>query len=177
MRSTEDAPGEREVRYYPPRWRHVIKEKTYTRLPPKLQRIYRETVSAFNRQIYTLAAAGLRALVEGICTDRRIKSGLVPDFDPSTRKPKRDSSGNVVLRRSKNLDGKIEGMAEGGIITKNHVKVLHEFRFLGNEAVHDLQMPSVENLEVAINIMEHTITHVYELSKEAAKIRKRVPKH
>jgi len=56
----------------------------------------------------------LRALLEGICQDKRIKG--------------------------KNLKAKIEGL-KSLLPNKNIIRNLHHFRFMGNEAIHELAAP------------------------------------
>ena len=51
-------------------------------------------------------------------------------------------NGTKVVKRFKNLEGKIAGLYEKGFLTKKSSTILHEHRFLGNEAVHELSQPS-----------------------------------
>src|SRR5690349_7308832 len=59
-----------DCKYYPKRIKHDVAGKHFLKLPPKLDRIYRETIQAFNNGTDVLCAAGLRALIEGICVDK-----------------------------------------------------------------------------------------------------------
>ncbi len=43
--------------------------------PEILDRLYRETIDAFNNSSFLFCAGGLRALVEGICADRGVTDG------------------------------------------------------------------------------------------------------
>ena len=50
-------------------------------LPPRLRGLHREVIDAFNQELFTLCAVGIRALVEGACLERGIEGGQVPVFD------------------------------------------------------------------------------------------------
>jgi len=123
-------------------------------LPRNLEIIYRETVDAYNFGLRTLCAGGLRALLEGICKNQNITSGQVK------------SKTTGIFEKRSNLEGKIEGMSQEGLITIGQSKILHGHRYLGNEALHDLQRPSTDELEVAIDIVEHILLGIYELPQK-----------
>lgn len=62
-----------------------------------------EMLECFNGGMPTLCAAGLRALIEGVCVDRNVLDGLVAiEMD----------DGTVVTKRRKDLLGKISGLSE-----------------------------------------------------------------
>jgi hypothetical protein len=46
-----------------------IHRKNFKHIPDKINRIYQETVEAFNNRLDVLCATGLRSLMEGICDD------------------------------------------------------------------------------------------------------------
>ena len=140
--------------------------KFFADAPERLDQLYRDTIDAFNNQSLLLCAGGLRALVEGICANRGIVDG-----------PLRDSAtGDYVVRedrivRSSQLVGKIEGLAENGILTPQQVAALHEHRYLGNRALHELETPDTATLEVAINLIEHTMAALYDVPAQANALR------
>ena len=149
---------------YPETNERTIGIKTFLNVPSHLSRLYREVVDAYNQRLYTLAAAGLRATIEGICTHKNIRKGPVNCSTPS---------GSIVKQKS-SLEGKIEGLRSKGFISKLHAEALHQHRFLGNEALHELERPSGDELRLSIEIMEHTLENVYEMSDklEELKLRK-----
>jgi hypothetical protein len=159
---TEEDGGARTV-IYPKRSKNTVAERSFPDLPPDLKRIYRETIDCFNNESYTLAAAGLRALIEGLCSELGVKDG-------PTEKGK----------RSDNLVGKINGLAEKRYLTDTDAEALHEHRILGNEAVHKLSQPSMEEIRLAIKIVEHALSATMEIpslqaalrSKRASRIKK-----
>ena len=152
---------ERTEQIYPPRSADSLQAKTISCVPHDIMRIYRETIDAFNVDAVTLCAGGVRTVVEAICADREIADG------PLQRK----KGGKTVTVRRKNLEGKIEGLREKGFVTVDHANVLHETRLFGNEAVHELERPARETLKSAVEIMEHTLENMYELSMKARSLR------
>lgn len=145
--------GER-VTLYPKRSNNTISVKEFWEVPNNLRRIYRESIDCYNNNSFTLTAAGLRALIEGLCAELKIKDGpkLVT---------KRD--GSQEIERLDNLEGKISGLHEKGYLTERNAGVLHEHRFMGNNAVHELSYPSRDELTLAIEIIEHTFDAIFEM--------------
>jgi hypothetical protein len=43
-------------------------------------------------------------------------------------------------------------------------------RFMGNEAVHELQAPPLEQVKTALDVIEHMFDGVYELDEKAAEL-------
>lgn len=140
---------------YPLRGKEVLPIKTFISVPYKIRGIYREMIDAYNNGMFVLCSGGLRATIEGICNAEGIKDGPV--------EIKKKGGGTTITRR-KDLSGKISGLHEKGLLTKQHAEMLHEHRFLGNEALHSLDQPSKEELQIAIEIVEHTLDNIYELT-------------
>lgn len=148
---------------YPKRAIECLPLKTFHNTPRVISRIYREIIDSYNNEIYTLCAAGLRAIVEGICANQGIEDGPVEV---------EKNDGSKIIQRKKDLQGKISGLHEKGILTQKSSEILHEHRFLGNEAVHELHQPSSEELTLAIEIIEHTIESLYEIPKKAISLQR-----
>jgi hypothetical protein len=142
MRDTE---GEHvyELSYHPPRSGSTLRAKVFRQLPSGLNAIYKEAVAAFNHRLFITCAAGLRALIEGICEDRGIKG--------------------------RNLEKRIDGLESA--LPKNIVQSLHGFRFMGNEALHRLTAPNATNLRLAIDVSEDLLNFLYELDYKASLLR------
>lgn len=145
---------------YPKRGPNSITIKSYSNISNLLKSLYRETVDAFNNEQLILCCGGLRALIEAICLDKAVKGNIV-----------KNRKGQDVLKT--NLEAKIEGLAESGYLTKDNAKSLHELRFLGNEALHELEKPGVDELKLAIEIIELTIENIYELQHKAMNLKKK----
>ena len=95
--------------------------------------------------------------MEGICAATGVKKGTV----------EKEKKGTMVKQQSTSLDGKISGLREKGHLTKNNAEVLHAHRCLGNDALHELQMPSVDELRLGIEIVEHVLVELYEIQDKA----------
>jgi Domain of unknown function (DUF4145) len=136
--------GQEEFSYFPARSQDELSAKPYSRLKPKLAAIYIESIACYNSRALILCASGLRALLEGICEDKRIKG--------------------------KNLKGKIEGL-KARLPNKNIIRNLHHFRFMGNDAVHKLAAPKTAELALAISVIEDLLNFFYELDYKASRLR------
>lgn len=154
-------PWEQEL--YPKRTLQSLAIRKLMNTPQNIKKIYRETIDGFNNDQTILCSGGLRAIIEGICKDRGIQEGTVKTKEGGTK-------------TSRGLDGKIEGLAANGFLTNGNAEILHELRFLGNKALHELSSPSSEELKMAIEIVEHTLDNIYELQHKAAKLRAAIVK-
>jgi hypothetical protein len=143
---------------YPPRIKRAAKH--FANLDARLENIYQETIEAFNNNSFVLCAGGLRTLVEGICADQNIVDG--PKRNHTNGEYERDRNTGEI-RRKDTLDCKIEGLAERNILTERQAHSLHEHRYLGNMALHELEMPRKETLESAITIVEHILEDLYSI--------------
>jgi hypothetical protein len=133
-----------EFEYFPKRSQHSLIAKYYSKLKPQLRAIYQEAITCYNEKALILCTAGLRALLEGICQDRKIK-------------------GN-------NLKAKIEGL-KAILPNKNIIRNLHHFRFMGNDAVHELTAPKPTEVALAIGVIEDLLNFFYELDYKASQLR------
>ncbi|MBN8685004.1 MAG: DUF4145 domain-containing protein [Chitinophagales bacterium] len=142
---------------------------TKTDIPKKIFNLYKEVIDTYNRKLKVLCSAGIRAIIEGICNDRGVNFGSVIEYDKKGV-PKLDLDGVIKRKKSSNLDGKIEGLVELGLLLKPNANSLHELRFLGNEAVHQLEKPSEEELKLAIEIIENTLESIYVIKHKGEKL-------
>ncbi|MBV5346732.1 DUF4145 domain-containing protein [bacterium] len=160
----EGADGATE-RLYPKRSPNAINPQLFYNVPSNLRRIYGELVDCFNNESPTLCAAGLRALVEGICAQQGVVDG--PVEMPA-------KGGGTQMVRKNNLEGCISGLQEKGLLTQTSAQTLHEHRYLGNAAVHELARPSEDELRLAIEIIEHTLQQLYELPEKAEELKRAI---
>lgn len=116
-------------------------------IPDSVWKMYMETVDALNANIRTLAGGGLRATVEGICIANGIKDG--------------------------NLQNKIDELAKQNLLTKSQAELLHEERYLGNAALHELETPSFQDIEDGLGIVEGLINTIYILPSKAKRLKDR----
>jgi len=136
---------------------HIIESKEFEHIPAHLDALYHEVINSFNNGSGILCAVGLRALIEGICIDKGIIKGP-------------NDKGKIV----KTLDGKINAMKS--IVPENITKNLHGFRFMGNDAVHQLAMPPITDLALAITIAEDILNIVYDLNYTTSRLFQRTNK-
>jgi hypothetical protein len=147
---------------YPPRDGTTLIAKEFHSVPRNLKLIYGEIIICFNAGASTLCAAGLRAAIEGLCVAQGVEKGTVTKQKPD---------GTLTTSTSNNLEGKIAGLHEKGLLTKRNAEILHEHRFLGNQAVHDLSRPSDDDLRTAIEIVEHVFEALYEIPEKGDVLR------
>lgn len=126
--------------YHPKRTHSVRPIKYFVKLPPKLIVLYREIITSLNENLRLLCAAGLRALIEGVCADKGIQG--------------------------RTLESKIEGMKT--LLPESIVKNLHGFRFIGNRAVHELEAPQSGDLILAVEVIEDILNFLYALDYKAS---------
>ena len=127
---------------YPKRAKSDLPHKSFKQLNKKLSMIYREVIDSYNNDLRILCAVGLRALLEGICADKQIAG--------------------------KTLQEMITGLRS--CLPPNIVDSLHSLRFMGNDAIHDLQPPQRPELSLAIEVVEDLLNFLYELEYKAKKL-------
>jgi hypothetical protein len=157
----EEGPNINEL-IYPKRTSDTWNIKDFFNIPYNLRRIYRETIDCYNNENLTLCGAGVRALVEGLCKENNVIDGEIEITK---------TDGSIVKKRVDNLQGKINGLYEKGKLTKENAEILHEHRFLGNTAIHDLSAPTKEELNLAITIIEHVFDTLYEIPEKATQLK------
>ncbi|EPT8338435.1 DUF4145 domain-containing protein [Enterobacter hormaechei] len=148
------------VTLYPKRSETTRTPKTFLEVPRRLRNLYIESVDTFNNDSYILTAAGLRALIEGLCAELKIKDGPV----------ERTEKGVTKIVRARNLEGKIAGLKEKGILTAAGAVFLNEHRFMGNEAVHSLRKPSREDISLAFDLIEHCFETIFVMPAKASEL-------
>jgi hypothetical protein len=117
--------------------------KNFYEIPTKIRIVYLETLEALKANCYLLAAVGLRAVIEAVSIDQKIAG--------------------------KNLEQKINNLSKNRLITDNDANRLHGIRFLGNDSVHEMEVPNEAKLSIALNIVEHLINNLYLIDIEANK--------
>lgn len=134
-----------ESTLHPKRARRDWPVKRFRQLDEKLASIYREVIESFNAELSILCAVGLRALLEGVCADK-------------------GATGRHLVEKINELEEHLPS---------NIVESLHSFRFMGNEAAHELQAARQGDLRLAIEVMEDLLNYLYELDYKARTLRER----
>lgn len=140
-----------DIEIYPDREFLKIDIKNYYRTPATIRALCKETICAYNKDLFFLCAAWLRAIIEAICTEKNILSG--PAKDQKTGE----------LKKRKNLEGRINELAKVGLLTNKQANILHQQRFLGNDALHEFIPSSSETLKIAIEIVDYILYTLYEI--------------
>lgn len=142
---------EEKIIYYPKRSNRMISPilNSY-HAPPKVRKIYLETVDAYNNEQQILCAIGIRAIIEAICLEE-----------------------NIV---ESDLKKQIEGLINNGIVTKKLGEGLQENRLLGNESAHELASFRDYELLAGINLMEAVIENHYAINEKIETLKSRKPK-
>lgn len=110
-------------------------------LPTDVERIYSETLKAINSNQPVLSGIGIRALIETIAKER--KAG------------------------GKDLMEKIDDLVIQGVLTKDGAEIFHKLRILGNTAAHEVKPHSRDQLNLALDVVEHLLQGVYILPLHA----------
>lgn len=116
-------------------------------LPDSVKHIYLETITAFNAGALTLAGGGLRAIVEAICINQKVSG--------------------------QNLQKKIDNLVAKELLAKPQAELLHEERYIGNVALHELLPPAKQEIEDGLVIVEGLINTIYILPLRAKRLREK----
>ncbi|WP_417786285.1 DUF4145 domain-containing protein [Tenacibaculum sp.] len=103
--------------------------------PKKIKIIYSETIKAFKAGSYILTAGGLRAIIEALC--------------------------NYLKIRKDSLEERINLLHKKGHLTVSESKRLHSIRFLGNDALHEIEIPKKQHLSILLEIINHLLTNLF----------------
>lgn len=142
----EDGDPETSVRVFPsPSGRRSAAQRLQG-LPDPVGRIYNETVIAFSASARTLAGGGLRAIVEAVCLQKRIPGA--------------------------NLQKRIDALASAGLLAQAQADLLHEERYLGNAALHEMDEPALKDIEAGLEIIETLLSTIYIAPMQAARLRR-----
>jgi len=112
---------------------------------PGVGRVYGETIAAFGAGAPILTGAGLRAIVEAICIQQKAKG--------------------------KDLQERIDALVETRLLAKPQADLLHEERYIGNSALHEIDPPSDKHLSLGLEIIEGLLNAIYVLPTKAGELR------
>ena len=126
-----------------------LKNDIYS-LPGKLRPIYTETIEALNNNFLILAGVGLRAILETICKDKKATG--------------------------KDFYHKIDDLVTKTILTPDGSKILHKIRALGNESAHAVKAQKIEQLRLAIEVIENCLQSIYILPSKSKQVFKETKK-
>jgi len=113
--------------------------KMFQHLDNKLNAIYLEIIKSHNLKLEIITAMGLRALLEGICLEE-----------------------NITDKVAYNLTGKVAELESSGNIPSGIIGGLTSLKFLGDDAAHSLNSSDLRSINLAIDLLEALLTHLYE---------------
>lgn len=122
---------------YPERAGNFIASRKIIGVPVMIFKAYQEVNDCYNNELRILCAGGLRVIVEAICNHFEIKGNTLGD--------------------------RINGLSNSKLLSTKSAQALHIHKFVGNFALHRLDMPEKEELKAAIEIVEHTLIELFEL--------------
>lgn len=112
-------------------------------LPLGIGGIYGETNKAIDNEQSILAAIGIRAILEAVCTDLGVNG---------------------------NLKDQIEELKKRALVTAEGAQLLHTLRDLGNDAAHRVKRYSTDHLLLAIKVIDHLLEGTYLIPPEMARL-------
>ncbi|WP_366162646.1 DUF4145 domain-containing protein [Bacillus infantis] len=138
--------------------RHKRQPKKFEHAPENISSLYNQIIESFNNRHMILAISGLRTLLEGICSHLGIKKGFIYD---DKRNKILNKEGQPV--RSKNLGARINELVDQGHIIFAQALVLHKVKDIGNNAIHDIEVPKLGTIKDIISIVEDVMNSIFEL--------------
>jgi len=138
----EQERGFEENKYYPHSINGHSTIDNYYYIPDKIRVVYLETLEAIKSNCYLLSGVGLRAIIEAIALEQ-----------------------NIIGR---NLEQKINNLLRNKLITEKDAHRLHSIRFLGNDSVHEMEVPKESKIRIALSIAEQLLNNLYLIDIEAS---------
>ena len=138
--------------------RYWVEKQSFNNIPESIDQLYLQVIDVYNKGYFLLAMIGIRTIIEAICLDVGIESGILRDEYKEIKLNKKNKP-----ITSDSLEGKIFGLYEQGMIIWDQTLILQKIRDYGNAAVHEIKSPSITILKSAIQIVEQLLNNVYEL--------------
>lgn len=136
-----------------------IEPKTFRYTPENIKNLYYQIVESFNKNYSILCAAGLRTLIEGICTHLNIKKGYLYDNNGNKIPDKKDN----IVRKHETLGGRIFELYDKKLILFPQALILQKVVTFGNLALHEMTSPNYFALMEIIRIVEKVLDDIFEL--------------
>lgn len=137
---------------------YQIEIRYFKHAPEIIIHLYEQIVESFNNKHLILCTSGLRTLIEGICSQLKIKKGYLYD-EEGTKLPNQEG----VIKKSETLGGRIFELYERGLILFPQALILQKVKGIGNEAIHEIIVPNVRTIKEIIIILEKVMYDIYEL--------------
>jgi hypothetical protein len=135
--------------FYPSRIAGRSEMRGANLLGPGVYRIYKETHAALCNKLPVLASIGIRTIVEAVCKE---KTGT-----------------------SERLYEQIDALVSLGLVTAEGAQILHNLRFMGNQAAHEVKAHTEEELNAAFDVTEYLLRGVYVIPQLATRLPRTTP--
>ncbi|KZZ85638.1 hypothetical protein AS29_003355 [Bacillus sp. SJS] len=135
-----------------------ITPQEFRNVPKNLSNLYDQIIESYSFKHAILCTAGLRTLLEGICSHLDIKGGHLYDKNGVKLPDNKD-----IIREHTSLGGRIFGLFENGLILLPQALVLQGVIKFGNNAIHNIQSPGYSKLFEIIEIINRVLYDIYEL--------------
>ena len=139
------------IKLFPHRVSGRIQLESLWSVPYTVSQIYKETFSAIGAGSYILAGLGLRAIVEAVCV----------------------AEGSTEW----NFHKKIDYLITKNKLTRAGGDLLLHIRDMGNDSAHKATPIRVEDIDIALEIIEGLLKNVYIIPEEAKKLKKKATNH
>lgn len=139
-----------EIKYYPQRIKGRKLMQDSVHLPDEVHAIYQETLNVLGSDMPIMAGFGIRAIVEAVCNNRGIDG--------------------------ESLEIRINGLKDGGYVSSSAADVLHDLRFMGNKAAHEMHPHTMQELEAAFTVIENLLQNIYIIPYYASQVPERKKK-
>ena len=130
-----------DKKYFPSSINGHTTIKHHYAIPGKIRVVYLETLEAIKSNCYLLSGVGLRAVIEAIALEQNIPG--------------------------RNLEQKINNLLRNKLITERDANRLHSIRFMGNDSVHEMEVPKESKIRIALDIVEHLLNNLYLIDIDA----------
>lgn len=122
----------------------------FTKIPEQAQQLLKEVYVAQDHSLLTLAAMGVRGVVDVICSD-------------------------VLKGDYGSFDAKLKRLLDDGYLTGAQHKVLTAVVELGHAASHRAHTPDAESLQTMIGSLHHMLESIYALEHSTQSLKSKTP--
>lgn len=134
--------------YFPERTDGMLLAKHIIALPESIEQIYLETIKCYNSNNPILCGAGLRTITEAICSHFKAEG--------------------------ETLGAKIASFSKHRMLPNDLTKSLRDYKFIGNEALHNQIRPTKDELKFAIELLETILDTLFNTPFRRKELTKRL---
>lgn len=131
-------------------------------IPEIILNLYFEVINSFNVKAYRLCAIGMRAVVEAICKELKIEENARPIKEKIERK------------EQVTLGDKINALSTMRKLSNEQANVLQAHRFFGNEAAHNFEAPTKNELVLTIEQLEQVMNTLFDVPAKQKRLKEKI---